>query len=214
MRDDSTVLSGRISFWTMHPARCAGLISGCPCRDGVCGVRWHDIAFPRRDMSRRTKARTCPRTPKADWRGRNLEGGFLPNAATPKRTGRALRNSQFAIRNGEGFFSGFHFGLDDWGNLGKFCKSYFGGNGRRFRHSVITLPRTNSNHLSPRKAASSTLSFTSRSKSFLGCISLCRSLKVFSKSSNLGSSYLSATCIAWAFAYTSNVFLRFSRIGG
>ena len=48
-------------------------------------------------------------------RGRNLEGGFLPNAATPKRTGRALRNSQFAIRNGQGFFSGFHFGMDDWG---------------------------------------------------------------------------------------------------
>ena len=89
------------------------------------GVRWHDIAFwtaatrcrfPRRDMSRRTKARTCPRTPKPHWRGRNLEGGFLPNAATPKRTGRALRNSQFAIRNCQGFFSGFHFGMDDWGN--------------------------------------------------------------------------------------------------
>ena len=47
--------------------------------------------------------------------GRNLDGGFLPNAATPKRTGRALRNSQFAIRNGLGFFSGFHFGLDVWG---------------------------------------------------------------------------------------------------
>ena len=29
--------------------------------------------------------------------------------------GRALRNSQFAIRNGQGFFSGFHFGMDDWG---------------------------------------------------------------------------------------------------
>jgi hypothetical protein len=29
------------------------------------------------------------------------------------RTGRALRNSQFAIRNGQGFFSGFHFGMDD-----------------------------------------------------------------------------------------------------
>jgi len=28
------------------------------------GVRWHDIAFPRRNMLRRTKARTCPRTPK------------------------------------------------------------------------------------------------------------------------------------------------------
>ena len=48
-------------------------------------------------------------------RGRNLEGGLLPNAATPKRTGRALRNSQFAIRNGQGFFSGFHFKMDDWG---------------------------------------------------------------------------------------------------
>ncbi len=44
-----------------------------------------------------------------------LDGGFLPKAATPKRTGRALRNSQFAIRNGQGFFSGFHFGLDVWG---------------------------------------------------------------------------------------------------
>ena len=31
------------------------------------------------------------------------------------RTVRALRNSQFAIRNGQGFFSGFHFGLDVWG---------------------------------------------------------------------------------------------------
>ena len=30
--------------------------------------------------------------------------------------GRALRNSQFAIRNCQGFFSGFHFGMDDWGN--------------------------------------------------------------------------------------------------
>ena len=45
-----------------------------------------------------------------------LDGGFLPKAATPKRTGRALRNSPFAIRNGQGFFSGFHFGMDDWGN--------------------------------------------------------------------------------------------------
>ena len=48
-------------------------------------------------------------------RGRNLEGGFLPNAATPKRTGRARRNSQFAIPNGQGFFSGIHFGMDGWG---------------------------------------------------------------------------------------------------
>ena len=30
-------------------------------------------------------------------RGRNLDGGFLPNAAAPKRTGRVLRNSQFEI---------------------------------------------------------------------------------------------------------------------
>ncbi|MFZ0827535.1 MAG: hypothetical protein WAO02_08940 [Verrucomicrobiia bacterium] len=49
-------------------------------------------------------------------RGRNLDGGFLPNAATPKRTGRALRNSQFAMRNCQGFFSGIHFGMDGWGN--------------------------------------------------------------------------------------------------
>jgi hypothetical protein len=34
---------------------------------------------------------------------------------SPLRTGRALRNSQFAIRNGQGFFSGSHFGMDDWG---------------------------------------------------------------------------------------------------
>ena len=37
------------------------------------GVRWHDIAFPRRDMSRRTKARTCPRTPKRGSPGRRDE---------------------------------------------------------------------------------------------------------------------------------------------
>ena len=34
---------------------------------------------------------------------------------SPLRTGRAFRNSQFAIRNGQGFFSGFQFGMDDWG---------------------------------------------------------------------------------------------------
>ncbi len=70
------------------------------------GVRWHDIAFgvrqhvafPRRDMSRRTKARTCPRTPKPHWRGRNLEGGFLPNAATPKRICRRRREESL-IKN-------------------------------------------------------------------------------------------------------------------
>ncbi len=58
---------------------------------------------------------TWRRLGRACKRGRNLEGGFLPNAATPKRTGRALRNSQFAIRNCQGFFSGFHLGMDDWG---------------------------------------------------------------------------------------------------
>ena len=35
------------------------------------------------------------------------------------RTCRALRNSQFAIRNCQGFFSGVHFGLDDWGEFAK-----------------------------------------------------------------------------------------------
>jgi hypothetical protein len=38
-------------------------------------------------------------------------------------TCRALRNSQFAIRNGQGFFSGIHFGIDDWGNWGLNCPS-------------------------------------------------------------------------------------------
>ncbi len=33
---------------------------------------------------------------------------------SPLRTGCAL--AQFAIRNGQGFFSGFHFGMDAWGN--------------------------------------------------------------------------------------------------
>jgi hypothetical protein len=60
---------------------------------------------------------TWRRPGRACKRGRNLEGGLLPNAAAPKRTGRALRNSQFAIRHGQGFFSGFHFGLDDWATL-------------------------------------------------------------------------------------------------
>jgi hypothetical protein len=31
---------------------------------GKFGVRWQDIAFLVRDMSRSSKARTCPRTPK------------------------------------------------------------------------------------------------------------------------------------------------------
>ena len=101
--------------------------------DEVCGVRWHDIAFSRRDMSRRTTSADVSAHSKPHWRGRNLDGRFLPNAATPKRTclsrqsetaaDRALlaaskqsgRNSQFAIRNCQGFFSGFHFGMDDWG---------------------------------------------------------------------------------------------------
>ena len=56
-------------------------------------------------------------------RGRNLDGGLLPNAATPKRIGLALRNSQFAMRNCQDFFSGFHFGMDDWGNMASnFCE--------------------------------------------------------------------------------------------
>ncbi len=40
-------------------------------RKPVFGVRWHDTAFPRRDMSRRFKARTCPHTPNPQrrWRG-------------------------------------------------------------------------------------------------------------------------------------------------
>jgi hypothetical protein len=29
----SAVPPGRILFWTLNPAQCAGLISGCPCRD-------------------------------------------------------------------------------------------------------------------------------------------------------------------------------------
>ena len=32
---------------------------------GFFGLRWHDTALPRRDMSRRKKAATCRRTPKA-----------------------------------------------------------------------------------------------------------------------------------------------------
>ena len=45
-------------------------------------------------------------------------------AAAPKRTGRALRNSQFVIRNGQGFFSGIHFGLDDWGERTRLACSF------------------------------------------------------------------------------------------
>ena len=53
---------------------------------------------------------TWRRLGRACKRGRNLDGGFLPKAATPKRTGRALRNSQFAIRNCHGSFPVFILG--------------------------------------------------------------------------------------------------------
>ena len=42
------------------------------------------------------------------------------------------RAPQFVIRNGQGFFSGFHFGMDDWGERGRPACGF----GRRARNIV------------------------------------------------------------------------------
>jgi hypothetical protein len=113
--------------------------------------RWKHGGCVRRGRRTRQPGRLCSpfltwrRLGRACKRGRNLDGGLLPNAAAPMAdvaadvspliipAGRslsrltsaatALRNPQFAIRNCQGFFSGFHFGLDD-------CRNEFGFDAR------------------------------------------------------------------------------------
>ena len=100
--------------WRTHHALCA-VENPNSQGDGARGARTR-LGENGNQTGRAEIILTWRRLGRAGKRGRNLEGGFLPNAATPKRTGRALRNSQFAIRNCQGFFSGFHFGMEDWGN--------------------------------------------------------------------------------------------------
>jgi hypothetical protein len=86
-----------------------------------------------RTISARAKAVSrcaCHRSPRPDGRGTarqgvqtgtEFRGRLSPESRYAETDG--ARSPQFEIRNCQGFFSGVHFGMDDWGNSRlNFCR--------------------------------------------------------------------------------------------